>query len=363
MELPRYDSETVRSELEKLAGRDAQMVAMIPDVRLTAEEANFITDWQMTIGRQAVAGGYPDFSAFPGLALTAQTPDDDPRWKAYHRAYADLRELGEVGRILLPISRGGRHRVSALQLIADDRFPHVRINQAVRGIFWAMVRPDWLQVGWDLPPDEREQASHITILEGSVGDQPAALVFWNVTPSVIRAATDDRLLEMEDKSIGVVAVRQRWAKGNKTIDPAEIRSALYLADKRGVHPEERGTYIADYVLPRRRAKSPLHESEVTAADGRAVNFEELRISQVNGAEPEGPESLLLAKEESRDSEESLSRLYEIADEDERALLDAWKEEFLINPRAKLSDVARRRGWPRDAAEAVRKRLRRKHRSL
>jgi hypothetical protein len=240
--------------------------------------------------------------------------------------------------------------ITAIQVIANGRSPYVRVNQAVRGVFWAMIRPDWIQIGWDLPADERDETSHITVLEGHIGGRQASLVFWNVNPSVIRAATNDQLLAMEDKSIGISGVRHHWRSRKSTIDPAEIRSALFLADKTGVHPAETGTFIAKYVLPRYGRELP--EADLDASHGW--------LEAQPDSDARSPEEHLVRLEEVLKSSEMLANLRSVADQDELVLLDAWERAFLQSPtKPTLAGLAREQGWDAGTAQAVLKRLRRK----
>jgi hypothetical protein len=211
MPSPRYDGRKVRAALNSLAGRDEHSIMLLADEAVSEHDAGVVASWLRQVAAQATTGLRPDIGAFPQLGLTPTTPADDPRWKTYRRAYEDFHELGQAGRILSPALP--QVNVTALQVVVNPRETSVRVNQCVRGVFWASLRPDWLQVGWDLPFDERADSAHLTILECRNGSNPASLVFWDVASSIIRVASDEKLVEMTSKSIGVPQVR---ANGRRT---------------------------------------------------------------------------------------------------------------------------------------------------
>lgn len=188
--------------------------------------------------------------------MSSQTPAEDDRWKAYNRAYRDLHELGPMGLLLVPSNMGSK--LTALQAISDGRAPHVRLNGAVRGVLWAEVWADWIEIGWELPADEREVSSHITVLAGHRGDKVAALVFHNMNPSILRAASDDRMHHMLARSIGVKEASEWWKANRYLVSGDEVLSVwgqAALVEHR--HPDTVGSRIIDLLKGQLRSEGTL----------------------------------------------------------------------------------------------------------
>jgi RNA polymerase sigma factor (sigma-70 family) len=292
MSIPRYDMPTLMRILAQADADTGLSVMSVHDPRCTNEWAiapDVVEKWLTRIGCDIVTGGIPDLGVLPDLAVTEETPEDDFRWKVLKRAREDFEELGSLGLAMLgkpPEQTKGR--IVAVQVVNDGRLPYVRVNGAVCGIFWGWARPGRLDIGFELLALERDTTTHITVIKGHVEGKPAAFVFWNVDPTIIRVEAKpeagDAMLRRMDKSLGIPGARQRWQGLRSKISPSDVASAFYETIREGVHPDQRATTILDKVealanagLPSRRSKVKVStDQDFASLPIEAVGFDESR---------------------------------------------------------------------------------------
>lgn len=356
MATPRYNARLVKACLENAAGKDELAVLVVAEPGVQPEHTDIASRWCTKILDEALCGLPPDLSAFGGAALTDLTPKDDHRWAVFRRCLAGFDEYGAAGRWRVGpriANASGPVPVTALQEVLDGEFPHLRLNETIRGVFWAHLQLGWIQFGWDLPARERDRASHTTILRGYVDGAPAAYVFYNATHAVIRAATPERLMSMLEKSIGVSPLKDRWRAHKNEVNPDEIRSALYVADKLGVHPVARGSYIADAVLPKR------NKTEQELPLSALVKREDSSLPADVFTSADTPEDIVFAAIDQEESKALWQELVRKTPEHERPLLNALREDFLAGHALNYTETARRHGFDPTMVAAVIKRIRRR----
>jgi hypothetical protein len=333
---------------------------------LWAQAPNAIRRWLTQVGSDAVRGVYPDLGVVPGFAVTSDTPADDFRWKILKKVRDYFEELGRLGLAVVGMPEGAAEgRVTAIQIIADGRAPHVRINGAVCGILWGWARPGRLDIGLELVAAEREDASHFTVFIGHDHGKPACFVFCNIDPSVIRAESPGGLVRKMGNSLGVPQARQRWARLRRQIDPEDVRSALFEAIQQGVHPDERGSFMLDVLEKLHYGGLPSRKSRTKIVDEsglrRAVSDEKGAILDLLPAFPgaDFPVEEEVLATIGGPSNEALVSLSAAADDEELVLLRALEDGWRADPSKSFADIARDNGWRPQDAEAVRKRLMRK----
>lgn len=353
---PRYDRRTLVVALKTLEAHDGLTVLTLRQDGLSglwAQAPNVVQRWLTIVAREAVEGKPPDLGVFPGLALTAETPQDDSRWKLLRYAVSSFRELGSMGLAILGAPPGTSPeaiRVTALQVISDGRAPHVRVNAAICGVLWAWPRPGWLDTGLELLAKERDEASHVTVIAGHSEGRPAYLVYWNMDPSVIRVDSPQGLLRKMNRSIGPRGARLRWQQLRPVIDAEDLRSAFWEAVRAGVHPEERGTFMLEVIDRLHGAGQPSRRSSARVF---TMDLEPL------AAPSPRPEQEVERELDEETAHAELEAIRAIATPDEKHLLDALQAALEANRTATLADVARNQGWDYADLRAVLKRLRRK----
>ena len=195
----RYNRKRLQAALERLAGNDRLCIVTIPGADLPPSQAERTCRWQAFIVEQALLRGErPDLGTFlqgdpSGIVLTADTPRTDPRWEMM--AWA-LERVPAAIRLLLALLRGQQAAAYQIAYQADAHCMEIRVNDAVRGIFWAMPRPKWLDLGWELPADEREKTAHVTVINGHANGQIAWLVYWNDTSTLIHGTDAKALVKL-----------------------------------------------------------------------------------------------------------------------------------------------------------------------
>lgn len=305
----RYDSKRLHAALEGLAGKDSLGIVTIPSADLPPGQAESTCRWQAFVVEKALLRGErPDLGLFlqgdpSGMVLTADTPRTDPRWEALAWAHERLGEMpAEIA--LQPLLRGQQLAAYQVACQADTRRMEVRLNDAIRGIFWAMPRPRWIDVGWELPADEREKTAHVTVINGHANGQIAKLVYWRNTPALIHGAEAKALVKLTGRSIGIAGAKERWrsVQNDGNFDPEETRSALWEAVRNGVHPDRYGAYIVDVLetlhgkgLPGR--KSPYRKSLVPLDDKS-----EVEAGNVSGFEDAAAVKMAISELAERDHE-------------------------------------------------------------
>ncbi len=292
----------------------------------------------------ALSGTLPQLDAFPGLALTAATPRNDVRWAIYDKLYEWAPKLLDAGtvRVVPPL---GQH-ATALQLTVNADRAELAINRAVRGQFWVLVDGEQKHMDIGVEVDDRLDSTHFTVLHGTLGGSAAALVMWNVNPSIVRTASSNDLKAFLSRSIFVRQTRERWHRLEPHVEPDDIRTAIYESELHGLHPAEAGTWMVDYLESAHHAGLPSRRSSVVI---QKLTDDDAAI----GVEPSerGGDAL--------DAAERLNELRLRLDPSERLLFDVMKE----TPDAKPSDWARRLGCSLADVEAVLKRIRRKGKKI
>lgn len=297
---------------------------------------------------ECVEGRLPELGVYSGLALTPSTPKDDPRWMPYLLARGmDTQAYGPDT---------SDYFAAAIQVVwtgAKLEF-QVRRNHQIRGALCTATLPeDKLIVGWELPPGERGSDSHVTVLNVQAAGKPGALVYRNWMPWRICTLPSGALLKELEYSIQVPGARMRWKKVANSIDPEEARGFYWEAELLGIFPRDAAYYILDQ-LDDRHPKIAIQES--TLASGELDKGQSL--FGADGKEASGIEDFKEV-DDRLDVSALLSKVYAIADQDERILLDALHDGWQKDPNASRTQIASGCGLKPSDAEAVRKRLARK----
>jgi hypothetical protein len=363
----RYERRKPVGALRSLpTGMDNLSVLTVGDVGVSAWWMALAHLWLKTVLKGCLEGETPDLGLWPQLAITGQESPDGLRLLMYAFVVHQLGRKPPTS----PVPEGAA-TVAALQFISAGGTPHLRVNGGIRGVLWAKLAGERLLVGWELPIDERERASHITVLKGHIEEQSAALVFWDLGPSFQRLFKDEHLLDMVQPSIGVADARMRWSQVAKRIDAAEVRSTLWLAAQDGVPADGLGTYMLDNLDDRtvREREVPLDDLATRARSAakpglRAEELVDRALARApTGASfpnpPPSPEEEVERQLDAEANRAELEAIEAIADPDEKRLLALLRSEWREDSARTRSEVARRHGLDPSVLEAVLKRLRRK----
>lgn len=205
-----------------------------------------------------------------------------------------------------------------------------------------------VRVGWELAGDEWERLSHVTVLNGRLAGEPASLCLFNIRPLIVAHGTADLIARLARRSIGVPGARGRWDAWRRTGDPEEARSPYWKAMQEGVHPRRLGIFMLDRLdTDRPEALRRKRGGADTVRDGALTYEWQLRDPAPGPAEQVEPRL---------DAQAKLDALLRVSDADERRLIEA----LLAEPDLPRTEVYRRNGWDPKDAEAVLKRLRRRH---
>ena len=196
---PRYNRRLLITALEEFAGKSGKQLETFVQAEpgVSAETVTGVETLLTHIVLTAASGQEPDFGLLPRLALTADSPRDDFRWRMLSQAESNLAELGSLGLAELPRPAGSR--LTTVQYVSGESVPPLmRLNRALSGIAWAYIQPSadaatefHLEIGWE-PFDSDPYDVVITVLRGREGGQPAAWVMHNMQMAVVRGASSER---------------------------------------------------------------------------------------------------------------------------------------------------------------------------
>jgi hypothetical protein len=304
--------------------------------------------WMHSILESCTAGLRADFSVLPSFAgLNRDSPRTDPRWKMLSWAEGMLDSLIQAGRVVVGVAKE-HHEVAAFQIIRDEGVYYARINEAVDGVFYSIAKDAHLELGWELDAEDRDRAGHVTVLYGEVYGQLHAMIFWNLDALNLNMPAGEHLVRLMDQSIGVRNVRERWFRERSRVTPEEIQGALAIAVKEGVHPDERGTYMAKLLI----GDKPIPEVPISALPGERGR---LLLESITDEQGDDPPDAAARQFDGARAKEVIAKLRLAAGPDERILLDAWLE-ALKTEDVGVTALARSKGWDPAAVEAVRKRI-------
>jgi hypothetical protein len=153
--------------------------------------------------------GSPTSWLWRAFAIDERTPDRDPRVVALKAAKELLAQHWP--------ELAAMDDLRVFQVLATDRTTTARVNRGVRGMLTARLVPDpdnprkpFIQLGFDLHPDEPAHVSHFTVFQWNDQGRSSAIVLWDVASMNARSMSAAEVRAMIRKSLPAGGPRSRW---------------------------------------------------------------------------------------------------------------------------------------------------------